>query len=70
MNDKVIRAAVSGARGKMGVTAIAALRSADGIEYVGGLVRDRPLADEFDDPATLFARAKPDVIVDFTHYPD
>jgi len=70
MKDRAIRVAVSGARGKMGVTAIAALRSADGIEYAGGLVRERPGVEEYDDAATLFARAKPEVIVDFTHFPD
>jgi 4-hydroxy-tetrahydrodipicolinate reductase len=70
MKDRSIRAAVSGARGKMGITAIAALRSAEGIEFVAGLVRDRPGAGEFDDPKRLFAEAKPDVIVDFTHFPD
>ncbi len=70
MKDRTIRAAVSGAHGKMGTTAIAALRSADGIEYVGGLVRVRSGAGEFDDPKHLFAEAKPDVIVDFTHFPD
>jgi len=70
MNVRSIRVAVAGARGKMGTTAIGALRAAEGIEYVGGLVRDRPAAGEFDDVGRLFGAAKPDVIVDFTHFPD
>lgn len=70
MNGQPIRVAVAGARGKMGVTAIAALRVADGIEYVGGLVRDRPSAAEYDDRQGLFAEAKPDVLVDFSQFPD
>src|SRR5437870_6180367 len=70
MTDGSIRAAVAGARGKMGATTIEALRHADGIAYVGGLVRERPTDGEFDDVARLFASAAPDVIVDFTHFPD
>jgi 4-hydroxy-tetrahydrodipicolinate reductase len=70
MSGQPIRVAVSGARGKMGVTTIAALRAADGIAYAGGLVRDRPGSEEYDDAARLFAQAKPDVVVEFTHFPD
>ena len=70
MSDKTIRVAVAGARGKMGTTAIAALRATPGMEYVGGLVRANPGDREYDDPAHLFAQAKPDILVDFTHFPD
>src|SRR5690242_13312456 len=70
MSDPAIRVAVSGARGKMGATAIAVLKAANDMDYVGGLVRERPGVDEYDDPQRLFAQARPDVIVDFTHFPD
>ena len=66
----MIRVAVAGARGKMGVTTIAALRGAQDIQYVGGLVRDRPGENEFDDAQRLFKDAKPDVLVDFSQFPD
>jgi 4-hydroxy-tetrahydrodipicolinate reductase len=65
-----IRVAVAGARGKMGAFTIEALRAADDVEYVGGLVRGRPIdADEFGDVATLVAEARPDVLVDFSVFP-
>jgi 4-hydroxy-tetrahydrodipicolinate reductase len=70
MAHEITRVAVAGARGKMGLTAIAALHTAEGIEYAGGLVRDRPGAGEFDDWNRLFDDAKPHVIVDFTNFPD
>ncbi len=65
-----IRTAVTGARGKMGVVTAAALRAADDIEYVGGLVRAEASGDqEFTSLKTLFERSKPDVLVDFTAFP-
>src|SRR5579872_3175363 len=65
-----IRTAVSGARGKMGVATIAALRAADDIEYVGGLVRGSAQnAEEYTSLGTLFERARPEVLVDFTAFP-
>ena len=65
-----IRTAVAGSRGKMGAAAIAALREADGIEFVGGLVREAPdTTEEFASLKTLLARAKPEVLVDFTTFP-
>lgn len=70
MTHGKIRVAVAGAHGKMGKVTIETLRSANDIEYVGGLVRQRPAAGEFDDPLALFAAVKPDVLVDFTHFPD
>jgi 4-hydroxy-tetrahydrodipicolinate reductase len=54
----------------MGTVTIEALRAADGFEYVGGLVRSHASENEFEDPAGLFSAAKPQVIVDFTHFPD
>jgi 4-hydroxy-tetrahydrodipicolinate reductase len=70
MKTDRIRTVVSGARGKMGVVTIAALRAADDIEYVGGLVRGSAAnADEYTSLGTLFERAKPHVLVDFTTYP-
>ena len=54
----------------MGVVTVAALRDADDIEFVGGLVRGEPeSAQEFTSLKTLLDRAKPDVLVDFTAYP-
>jgi 4-hydroxy-tetrahydrodipicolinate reductase len=64
-----IRVAVAGAHGKMGRVTIDALRAADDMTYVGGLVRGAADDGEFSDFAQLEARAKPDVIVDFTHMP-
>lgn len=72
MTPSAIRVAVAGARGKMGTTAIAALRSAPDMSYVGGLVRADANADgsEFDDLDDLLSSARPEVLVDFTHFPD
>jgi 4-hydroxy-tetrahydrodipicolinate reductase len=70
MASSKIRVAVAGARGKMGAITVDALRAAHDVEYVGGLVRERPQADEFDDVTRLVSHAKPDVIVDFTHMPE
>lgn len=72
MTPATIRVAVAGARGKMGTVAIAALQAAADMSYVGGLVRaGADLAgDEFDDLDALLASARPEVLVDFTHFPD
>jgi len=73
MNGERIRTAVAGAQGKMGQIVSQMLRSADGIEYVGGLVRARgtqPVTDAYDDIARLLSDARPQVAVDFTHMPD
>jgi 4-hydroxy-tetrahydrodipicolinate reductase len=65
-----IRVAVAGARGKMGIVTVAALHAADGIEYVGGLVREKPAGpDEYADIETLVAKGRPDVLVDFSVFP-
>jgi 4-hydroxy-tetrahydrodipicolinate reductase len=70
MAGEKIRVAVAGARGKMGRVTIEAVRAADGLTYVGGVVRGAASTGEFEDMARLVAEAKPDVIVDFTHFPD
>ncbi|HKW45004.1 MAG TPA: 4-hydroxy-tetrahydrodipicolinate reductase [Candidatus Eremiobacteraceae bacterium] len=65
-----IRVAVAGARGKMGAFTIGALREAEDVEFVGGLVRDKPAdADEYADLAELVAEMRPDVLVDFSVFP-
>jgi 4-hydroxy-tetrahydrodipicolinate reductase len=68
----MIRAGVAGAHGKMGLTAAGALADADDIEYVGGLVRSGTAQGslEFDDLDTFIAKAKPQVLVDFSLFPD
>ena len=72
MTPSAIRVAISGARGKMGTTAIAALKAASDVSYVGGLVRSAPNVDvgEFADLEDLLTSARPEVLVDFTHFPD
>jgi 4-hydroxy-tetrahydrodipicolinate reductase len=65
-----IRVAVAGARGKMGAFTIDALRAAGDVEYVGGLVRDLPTGPaEFAELSALVAKARPDVLVDFSVFP-
>jgi len=72
MTPSAIRVAVAGARGKMGTIAIAALNTAADMSYVGGLVRSDPNAErsEFGDLDELLTSARPEVVVDFTHFPD
>jgi 4-hydroxy-tetrahydrodipicolinate reductase len=70
MKHEPLRVAVAGARGKMGSTAIRALQAAPDIMYVGGLVRADARSDEYDDASTLFDDARPEVVVDFTRFPD
>lgn len=73
----MIRVVMSG-DGRMGQALLAALESQDDIEVVGVLAPLGPATGEFAatsgtvyamhaDPATLFAYAHPDVVVDFTH---
>ena len=71
MTQVDIRVAIAGARGKMGTTTIAALRSSSGVTYVGGVVRSgaSPADAEFDDVRRLIEDARPHVLVDFTHFP-
>jgi 4-hydroxy-tetrahydrodipicolinate reductase len=75
MTPAAVRVAVAGARGKMGTVAIAALKTAPDMSFVGGLVRagaatGGSVRDEFDDLDALLASARPEVLVDFTHFPD
>jgi len=65
-----IRVAVAGAHGKMGAFTIAALRNANDVEYVGGLVRAKPAGvDEYADVSALVTNTRPDVLVDFSVFP-
>ena len=76
------RVAVAGALGRMGRTVCAAVSKADDLELVGGFDQadaGRPLAEVvglareggliYDDLATFYDRAKPEVVVDFTTHP-
>jgi 4-hydroxy-tetrahydrodipicolinate reductase len=66
----MMRVAVAGALGRMGTVARAALQEADGIDYAGGLVRERVEGDIlYDDLTALIAETKPDVLLDLTTYP-
>lgn len=68
----MIRAGVSGLHGKMGSLTATTLADADDIEYVGGLVRAGTARGpaEFDDLERFIAQAKPQVLVDFSLFPD
>lgn len=68
----MIRAGVSGLHGKMGSLTAQTLAKAEGIEYVGGLVRHGTARgpQEYDDLETFVAQAKPQVLVDFSLFPD
>jgi 4-hydroxy-tetrahydrodipicolinate reductase len=59
----MIRTAVAGVLGRMGTLAKTAINSADGITFVGGLVRGESLE-------ALIERDRPDVLVDLTTHPD
>ncbi|HEY9086477.1 MAG TPA: 4-hydroxy-tetrahydrodipicolinate reductase [Candidatus Tyrphobacter sp.] len=75
----MIRVAVAGALGRMGQVACAALREAEGIEYVGGLIRQGATGSSavdgsaepllYHDLEKLFAEATPDVLLDLTTQP-
>ena len=56
----------------MGSLTARTLARAEGIEYVGGLARrgSTRATDEYDDLPTFIERAKPQVIVDFSLFPD
>ncbi len=67
----MIRVVVSGT-GQMGTTVLRAIESADGLEPVGIIESLQPPPDlaayPVDaDPAAMFERLEPDVVVDFTH---
>ena len=72
MAGTAVRVAVAGARGRTGAVVADALGRSQGIELVGVLVRSgADKADAvFDDLGRLAAAVKPDVLVDFTNYPD
>jgi 4-hydroxy-tetrahydrodipicolinate reductase len=66
----MIKVAVAGARGKMGALAVDTLKSAEGIEYVGGFAREASAAEQiFSDIGALLRERKPQVVVDFTTHP-
>lgn len=67
-----IRVAIAGASGKTGSVVGEALASADGIEIVGRLIRDgkTKTAKDYTSVAELKAAASPQVLVDFTVFPD
>jgi len=55
----------------MGALTVTTLQSADGIEYVGGLVRKgNARAGQFDETAAFLQATKLDVLVDFSLFPD
>jgi 4-hydroxy-tetrahydrodipicolinate reductase len=62
---------VIGAHGKMGAVTVQALRAADDVEYVGGLVKpgSSKSREEFDALDALVRDAKPEVLVDFSVFP-
>ncbi len=77
-----MRVAVAGALGRMGRASCAALADAPDVELTGGLARHHtgePLAAVlglardagriYADPAALYERERPEVVVDFTVYP-
>jgi 4-hydroxy-tetrahydrodipicolinate reductase len=69
MEQHRLRVAIAGVRGKMGRITKAELEGSDRFSYVGGLVRSTPGEAEFSEIAQLVREAKPQVIVDFTHFP-
>ncbi len=67
----MIRAGVAGANGKMGTLTSTTLGTAEGIEYVGGLVRKGTAhPGQFDDMDAFVEHARPDVLVDFSLFPE
>ena len=66
----MVRVAVAGALGRMGRVAHAALLSAPGLTYAGGLAHDRVEAESIvDDLDELVQRFSPDVLLDLTTHP-
>ncbi len=70
--NEAVRVAIAGARGKTGSVVAAALAKTPGIDLVGTLVRaGKQCANtEFSDLGQLAAAAKPEVLIDFTVFPD
>ncbi len=70
--NRPVRVAIAGARGKTGSVVAAALSHAPGLEVIGRLVRPDSKLDggEYSDFVELATAQKPDVLVDFTVYPD
>ena len=72
MGGTAVRVAVAGAKGRTGSVVTEALRRAEGIELVGTLVRSAAQSGDstFDDLGRLATQKKPQVLVDFTTFPD
>jgi len=70
--DSTLRVAVAGARGRTGSIVTEALRRAPDIALVGVLVRQSGVNTdvEFSDLGRLATETKPQVLVDFTTFPD
>jgi 4-hydroxy-tetrahydrodipicolinate reductase len=68
----MIRTGVSGLHGKMGRLTAQTLADAEDMDYVGGLVRAGTAAGptEYDNLEKFIAAAKPQVLVDFSLFPD
>jgi 4-hydroxy-tetrahydrodipicolinate reductase len=66
----MISVAIAGVLGRMGTIARTAIEAADDCTFVGGFARvGNAAAKTFDDLDSLFAHAKPDVLLDFTTQP-
>src|SRR5665213_752150 len=62
--------AIAGVLGRMGTIARTAVEAADDCTFVGGFARvGNAKAKTFDDLGSLFATAKPDVLLDVTTHP-
>lgn len=67
----MIRVAVAGVHGRMGIVARAALVAAEDAAFVGGLSRTpEPEHGIYRELGELAAQTKPDVLLDLTRYPD
>jgi 4-hydroxy-tetrahydrodipicolinate reductase len=69
MGQHGVRVAIAGVRGKMGRATKTELDGSERFTYAGGLVRSAPGDGEFTELARLITEAKPQVLVDFTHFP-
>ncbi|HEV2037990.1 MAG TPA: 4-hydroxy-tetrahydrodipicolinate reductase [Candidatus Eremiobacteraceae bacterium] len=69
---KTVRVAVAGAHGRTGSIVTDALRRSPGIDVVGLLVRSgqSKVSSEYGDLGRLASETEPDVLVDFTVFPD
>ncbi len=66
----MIRVAIAGVLGRMGTIARTALEATDDCTFVGGFARVGNASQKtFDDLDSLFANAKPDVLLDLTTHP-